>query len=91
MGEKKRYVVEFTADAKIEVDNSVIERALTQEWRETYYEFDTPEKVVEHIAYNMAINHLRLSQLDGFADLKDDLAVMSDGPNWAIIPNETDD
>lgn len=43
-------------------------------WRNIYYDLHTPERVAEHMAYNLAIRGASLSSLDGWADLADDLA-----------------
>jgi hypothetical protein len=53
--------------ATIQLDNAVID-AVDDSWREMLYSLYTPEDIARHIAYNMVINRLDLSQLDGWAD-----------------------
>ena len=48
-------------------------KALDDSWRKTFYDFDTPQQIAEHIAFNMIVNDLQLSQIDGFANLSDNL------------------
>lgn len=56
----------------IELDDKVIQ-AVDDEWRSVFYpSLNTPYKIAEHIAYNMIVNDLKLSQIDGFANLPDD-------------------
>ena len=49
---KRRYHVEVTVTAVLEVDDEVIER-VDDEWRGSFYPLHTPEDVVEHLSYNM--------------------------------------
>ena len=57
----------------IEIDDDVINN-VDDSWREMFYDFTTPQQIAEHIAFNMIVNDLTLSQIDGFANLFDDLA-----------------
>ncbi len=65
--------------AVIELDQRVID-AVDDEWRSMFYPLYTPEDIAEHIAYNIVVNHARLTQLDGWADLSDDMARIIDFP-----------
>lgn len=73
MSRKRKFIVTFSRfgeeidDAWIELDQSVID-AVDDNWREMLYPLYTPEHIAVHIAYNMVINRLNLSQLDGWAD-----------------------
>jgi hypothetical protein len=69
---KKKY--ECSVTATVEVDEDLIKTALEKEWRETFYDFHTPEEVVAFIAYNLIHNNIRLTQIDGFADKNDNQA-----------------
>ncbi len=70
----KKFRGQLTVDFEIEVDDSVIERCLNDaEWRQNFYQFNTPEEVAGNLAYNLVHNTSCLSNLDGFADMDDDL------------------
>lgn len=47
-------------------------------WRNTFYNIDTEQEVVRHLAYNCALNNVdRVNRLDGWADCTDDAATMA--------------
>jgi len=83
--EKKRrkYRIHFSTTVEIEVDDAVID-AIDDEWRRTYFKLKTPTEIAEHIAYNMHINNCNLSEIDGFADRKDEEAAITDEGDWDI-------
>mgnify|MGYP001340642352 CR=1 FL=1 len=60
-------------EGTLELDDAVINN-VDGSWREMFYDFTTPQQIAEHIAFNMIVNDLTLSQIDGFANLFDDLA-----------------
>lgn len=63
----RRFLVEITStyEVMVTVENEeVLVHAL--DWG-----YDTPDLVVEHLAYNYAFKHLDLSQIDGWADMDD--------------------
>lgn len=60
-------------EGEIELDDIVI-NAVDDDWRKTFYDFNTPQQIAEHIAFNMVVNDLDLSNIDGFADLPNNLA-----------------
>ncbi len=73
---KGNYEEEIHFEGSIELDNEVIS-AVTDEWREHFYpSLTTPQRVAEHIAYNMIVNDLKLSGIDGFANLPDEMATL---------------
>jgi|GEM_PF-3337337 len=89
---KRRFELEFLYDssyedsAVIELDEAVIE-AVDDEWRAVFYDLRTPEAVAKHIGYNLIVNRLVLSQLDGWADQPDANARAISRPdltNWDI-------
>jgi hypothetical protein len=46
-------------------------------WRDSYYDFTTPELVYEHLAYNCVANGVHdVSRLDGWADVPEDACRM---------------
>lgn len=59
-------------DRKIEIDDTVID-TVDDDWRRTFYNFIRPQQIAEHIAFNMVVNDLKLSDIDGFANLTDNL------------------
>lgn len=77
MGTRK-FRVTFEGEAVIELDDAVIGA----------YVLFSPKDIAEHIAYNLVINHARLSMLDGWADLPDDNARVVGDPDWEIFAEE---
>ena len=76
--------------AIIELDDVVID-AVDDEWRETFYDLYTPEQIAGHIAYNLFINKISLSLMDGWASLPDDMVSVIKSPNlnnWGITAKE---
>lgn len=67
-----RFLVTYTQYLTLELDQQAIDQ-VDDEWREHFYPLHTPEEIAGHIAPNLA-SGARLSQLDGWADLPDDLA-----------------
>lgn len=61
---------EVTAD--IEIDKVVLYQ-VDDGWKSCFYDIESDEDVIKMIAYNL-IQGRKLSQLDGFANLSDDLA-----------------
>lgn len=68
--------VKFLVDVKIKINQAVIAQ-VDDEWKKMFYDLDSSEEIVEHVAYNL-LQGRRLSQMDGFADLPDELAVLED-------------
>lgn len=71
-----KFRIKVIGEAIIEIDESVI-KTVDQGWRDDFYDYTTPEEIAEHIGYNMLVNNLTLSQMDGFADLFDSSATLS--------------
>lgn len=68
----KTFHYEFRVSGEIEVDDVVFESALNDKWRAIFYpSIRTQEQLVEHLAFNIALNGSVLSGLDGFANLPD--------------------
>jgi len=88
---KKRFRVEFTGEAIIEIDDAVI-GIVDDKWRSVFYDLDTIYDVAEHVAYNLIINRLSLSRMDGWADMPDELARIVEEPDWeAFATVETEE
>ena len=49
MTTKKKIEVQYIVCTTVEIEQSVIDVALTQEWRETFYNFQTENEVAQHI------------------------------------------
>ena len=78
----KDYVVVFRVAATVRVRKEVVQAAFTKEFQDTAYTFASEADVVGHLAYNLVANDCRLTQLDGWADRKDDEAIILTGPEW---------
>ncbi len=81
---KKRFRIEFTGEAVIELDDAVID-TVTDEWRSVFYNLRTVEDIAEHIGYNLVIRNRRLDQLDGWADISNELARIIELPEWKLF------
>ena len=90
MGKKRRFTVEFQATVEIELDEDLIRRSLTPEWHDSFYALYSAGEVAGHVAYNMVINELSLKQMDGFADLNEDLVGIVSRPGWDVASTEED-
>ena len=66
----KKFAVVFEVTVEIELDEKVIS-VVDDAWRDVLYPLHSEEDIAEHIAYNLARNNARLSQLDGWADQPD--------------------
>lgn len=70
---KGYYEEDIHFEGGIELDDKVMS-AVDDNWREVFYpSLTTPQKIAEHIAFNMIVNDLKLSGIDGFADLSDEM------------------
>lgn len=74
---KQKFRVIFLATIDIELDPKVIAQ-VDDDFRENYYNLKKPEDIAQHIAYNILFNNAELSQLDGFANLKDEMVEVLD-------------
>lgn len=82
----KRFDVTFTGHATIDIAEEVLALASDANFC-SYTGLQSREDIVQHIAFNLVINELTLSQVDGFADRKDDEAKVVEGPRtegWEI-------
>ena len=82
---KRKYEVQVTVTATIEIDDAVIKEAMSEDWRKNFWPVDRPEKCVEHVAFNM-LHDTELTGIDGFAHMKDEQARISeiDWCDWLI-------
>jgi len=83
---KRKFKVIFELDGwdvdsgLIELDQKVID-VVDDEWRSQLYDLHTPEEIAAHIGYNLILNKAKLTDLDGWADLTNDLARVIRWPN----------
>lgn len=78
---KRCFEIEFRCSVVIELDDSVIQ-AVDDDWRSSLYDLHAPEEIAEHIGYNMIVNGINLSSMDGWADMDDSLARIVLSPDW---------
>jgi hypothetical protein len=82
----RKFVVEWHSESLIELDDEVINR-VDDEWRKHLYDLRTTEAIVEHIVYNLVVNNWELSDLDGWADLPNSMAKITDRSTywWDVV------
>lgn len=74
----RKFHISMRIECDIILDEEVINR-VDDEWRSQFYNLTSAKEIAEHIAYNLVANNFRLSQLDGWADMKDlQAAIISD-------------
>jgi len=66
--------VTFMVSTTLKINHAVLDQ-VDDEWRSMFYNLNTPSEVIEHITHNL-LQGMRLSQLDGFANLPDEYAVL---------------
>lgn len=70
---KKTYKVRVIQEVELEIDSKII-KAVDENWRKTFYKHvKTPQDIANHIGYNVLVNDAQLSNLDGFANLSNNL------------------
>ncbi len=87
----RRFRVSFEGEIEIEVADELLKSCNTDEWRETMFNLTRDEEFVEHIAYNMVLNDLKLENIDGYADQPKERVIVSRGPlavDWTIEAEE---
>lgn len=81
------FKVRFEGEGIIELDDAVIE-AVDDEWRETLYDLRSADEIAAHIGYNLIIQKLELSDLDGWADQSDGNAFVLEDVHWDTFAEE---
>lgn len=71
-----RHIITMTVTVEMEIEPEVIERAMTDAWQGLFYQMDRVEDVFEMLAWNIGVQQIGLSHLDGWADLPDSAAVV---------------
>jgi Ser-tRNA(Ala) deacylase AlaX len=67
---KRRFDLELHCRATVEIDDAVIS-AVDDDWRSSLYDLHGAEEIAKHIGYNLIVNGLHLSSMDGWADQDD--------------------
>ena len=57
----------FHGSATIALDSSVID-VVDADWRSSLYDLHGAEEIARHVGYNLVVNGLHLSSMDGWAD-----------------------
>ena len=65
-----KYRVVATLVLEVEITGKLADRSKDQDFVDDFYSLDTPEKIAEHLAWNLGIQNRDLTDLDGFADLE---------------------
>lgn len=72
---KGNYEEDIHFEGTLELDDAVIAN-VNDNWHEFFYDFTELQQIANHIAFNMIVNDLTLSRINGFANLSDDMAVL---------------
>jgi Ser-tRNA(Ala) deacylase AlaX len=78
---KRKFSLRLECDAVIELDDAVIQ-AVDDDWRSSLYDLHTPEEIAEHVGYNLIVNGINLTSMDGWANLERDHAKIEGVVNW---------
>lgn len=85
---RRKFKVVFAVEVDIEVNDDVIEDALSKDFKSSYYDFADAAAVAAHLAYNFVANRASsLSVLDGFAH-HDPSKVKVAGESWDQVDVE---
>lgn len=81
-GRTRTFSVTVSKTVEITVDESVIAQGVLPD-NPIFGANVTEDDVVQYLAFNLVVNHLRLSQIDGFANC-DDASVSFPYENWDV-------
>jgi hypothetical protein len=84
---KHKFTITLYGEATIELDDDVI-NAVDDEWRSSFYQLHSKEDIAEHIGYNLIINNITLSHMDGWADMLNHKASIIEYPDWEVTATE---
>ena len=73
----RTFTLYFEGSARIELDEAVIE-AVDDEWRDSFYDLYDASEIASHVGYNLIVNRIPLSHMDGWADQPDENARVVD-------------
>lgn len=84
---KRQFQLQLECLATIEIDDAVIQ-AVDDDWRSSLYDLHTPEEIARHIGYNLIVNGLHLSSMDGWADQDNNLVRLIGPTEWTTEATE---
>jgi hypothetical protein len=87
----RKFRVRFEGEVEIEVADELLKSCNTDEWRASMFPFKRDEQFVEHIAYNMVLNDLKLGSIDGYADQPERFVAVMRGPLAADWDTEAEE
>lgn len=79
---KRKYDIQVTVTATIEIDDEVLDDAMSESWQKQFWPVHRREDVVEHVGFNM-LRECPLSMIDGFAHMKDEQARIVSKVDWS--------
>lgn len=62
------FEVDVTMTVRLRISDAVLALSQDPDWVRDFYGLDTPEKIAEHLAWNLGVRDRDLDDLDGFAD-----------------------
>lgn len=80
---ERTFDIELHGTATVVIDDAVI-AAVDDDWRSSLYNLHTPEEIARHIAYNLIVNGIHLSSMDGWADQDNSKARTEGVTQWEI-------
>ena len=78
---KQQFTLRLECVATLEIDDAVI-NAVDDDWRSSLYDLHTPEEIAQHIGFNLIVNGLHLSSMDGWADQDNNLVQILGPTEW---------
>ena len=82
----RTFEIRIDGIAKIQLADEVID-VVDDEWREYLYNLYTPDEIAAHVGYNLLVNNWKLTQMDGWADQKDENVRVID-EDWDVTACE---
>lgn len=87
---KRLFNIELHSAVTVELDDAVI-NAVDGDWRSSLYNLHTAEEIAGHVGYNLVVNGVGLSSMDGWADQNDDNARLLSSVHWQTKAREVGD
>ena len=82
----RTFEIRIDGIAKIQLADEVID-VVDDEWREYLYNLYTPDEIAAHVGYNLLVNNWKMTQMDGWADQKDENVRVID-EDWDVTACE---
>lgn len=83
-GVRRRFRCVIQAEVEIEVDQTILDQALSKSYRESFYTHDDEYDVVSHLVFNMVGRQTELRNIDGFANAPATSAETTWFPDWEV-------